>query len=238
MNGVHLVSVSRTRIGSNHPRLMLCGADWMAGMGFVPDALVQYFPEEGGLSFVLCNENIQSYSELARDTKARGGTLIQVYYHIRNGIQLSITGSQLDRTSLLYGDKLVVRYEYGHIRMRRLPASNTKIVTSHLVGMWLSELGFNGGEVFTVAAEPGLITCTLHENGIERTTELVKYARANQLKLMQVQRSRYMHGVMHYIDIPAPCFETAGFPFDASFLAVYEYGLIKLQELDFVGLGF
>jgi hypothetical protein len=238
MSGIHPACVSRTSVRSNSPRVVF-SASWLAGMGFIPDALVQYFPEDGGLSFVLCNENIPLYSELFRDMKQKGGTLLQVYYcRQRDNLQLCISGSQLDRTGLAFGDKLIAKYEYGYIRMRKLLDNNTKIVTPHLVGKWLSGLGFSANEVFTVAAEPGLITCTLHENGLERTAELVKLARANQLKLLQVQHVQYKHDDLTFIDIPSDCIKKAGFALDDTFIANYEYGLIKLQKPDFVGLGF
>jgi len=206
-------------------------------MGFTSGALVQYLPENGGMTFTLFNENIPSYSDLYHDTKAKNGTLMQVYCR-RDGWQLCVCSAALGPTGLQYGDSLIVRYEYGFIRLRKLPKGAVQLVTPHVVGKWLTVAGFVPDAVLTVAAQLGTITCTLHENGIERTAELVKYARANKLQLLQVQHSKYKHGVLQWIDLPKSCLDIAGFTPDDTLLATYEHGFIQLQKPDFVGLGF
>ena len=249
MHGIHLSHVTRTNRATNYPRLIFT-ADWLDEMGFVSGALVQYLPdlpEKHGLTFVLCNDNIHKYSELSHATKEKGGTLIQVYQH-RDTLQLCISGTALDSVGLKYGDALIARYEYGLIRIRKLPGSAVTLVTSHVLGTWLTELGFTRDAVLTIAAEPGLITCTLQENDLEsiktRTTELVKYARQNKLNLIQVQKTKYKkrisrgESVYHFFDIPQSCLEKAGFSPNEMLLAFYEPGLIKLQKPDFVALGF
>jgi len=236
MTGVDIASVTRINRNTSSPRLDF-HADWLGAMGFVSGALVQYIPELGGMTFTLCDENIQRYSELDRVTKERGGTLMQVYCY-RDGLQLCISGARLNDTGLIWGDRLLVRYEHGLVRMRKLPQGAVKLVTTHIVGKWLAESGFIPDAVLSVASEPGLITFTLHENGVERTAELVKYSRANKLKLLQVQKEPYKHGLIQWFDIPPSCMEKAGFNPDDSMLAVYEYGTIKLQKPDLVALGF
>ena len=235
MTGIDITCITRINRNTSSPRLAFHGK-WLGAMGFLPGALVQFVPELGGMTFTLCDENIQKYSELDRQTKEQGGILMQVYEY-RDGLQLCISGARLDATGLIFGDALLIRYEPGFVHMRRLPGM-AKLVTPHVVGQWLAESGFVPNAVLTMASEPGLITCTLHENGLERTAELVKYARANKLKLIQVQKEKYKHGVIQWIDIPPPCLEKAGFTPDDALLAVYEYGLIKLQKPDFVSLGF
>ena len=162
---------------------------------------------------------------------------INLHKH-RDDPQLCLSGTHFKRTGLVYGDNLIIRYQYGFIRMSKLPGDGVKLVNSHLVGQWLADSGFLPDEVLTVASEPGLITCKLQENGRGRTAELVRFARENKLKLLQVQRVNYSRSFILYFDIPASSLEKAGFSPDDTLLATYEHGLIKLQKPDFVGLGF
>ena len=238
MNGVDIASVTRTNRQTSNPRIQFY-AEWLRGMGFVPDALVQFLPESDGISFILCNENIPRYSNLLLQTIERGGTLMNVKSHRhREDPQLCLSGAHLNRTGLAYGDNLIIRYEYGSIRMRKLPGGAVKLVNPHLVGQWLADSGFLPDEVLTVASEPGVIICKLQENGRERTAELVKFAREKKLKLIQVQKIKYSKSIIHYFDIPPSCLEKAEFTPDDTLLATYEHGVIKLQKPDFVGLGF
>ena len=246
MDGVHLSHVTRTNRDTSNPRLVFT-ADWLDEMGFVPGALVQYLPEKHGITFILCNENIHKYSDLSHTTKEQGGSLMQVY-HYRYGLQLCVSGSALDCTELKYGDTLITRYKYGFIKIRKLPHSAVTLVSSHISGAWLVESGFTQDAALTIAAEPGMITCTLQENDPtmlkERTTELVKYARQNKLNLIQVQKTKYKkrvsrgQGVYQFFDIPHTCLEKAGFSPNEMLLAFYKPGLINLQKPDFVALGF
>jgi hypothetical protein len=238
MNGVDIASVTRTNRQTNSPRIQFY-AKWLRGMGFVPDALVQFLPEPDGMSFTLYNENIPKYSALLWQTIESGGTLMHINLHShRDDPQLCLSGVHFNRTGLVYGDNLIIWYEYGFIRMRKLPEGAVKLVNSHLVGQWLADSGFLPDEVLTVASEPGSIICKLQENGRERTAELVKFARKMKLKLIQVQKIKYSNSIIHYFNIPSSCLEKAGFSPDDALLAVYEYGFIKLQKPDFAELGF
>ena len=238
MNGIDITSVTRLNRHTSTPRIQF-HADWLKPMGYVPDALVQFLPEPDGMSFTLYNENIPKYSDLYRQTVEKGGTLMRVNHQwYREEPFLSLSGAHLNRTGLVFGDRLLIRYEDGFIRMRKLPGSGVKLVTSHLVGQWLADSGFLPDEVLTVASEPGLITCTLHENGLERSAELVRFAREKKLKLLQVQKIKYPKSIIHYIDIPPSCLEKAGFSTDESLIATYGHGTIKLQKPDFQELGF
>jgi len=235
---LHLTKITRaTSKTSVTPRIAF-NADWLREMGFVHDALAQYLPERGGCSFILLNENIDKDNALCVAEENRG-TLVRVRTH-RNLPQIVISGFYVTRAELTHGDILLARYEHGLIRMRKVPGGAVKVVTAHLVGKWLEELGFVPDECFTIAIEPGSIVLRLWENGRERVSELVKFVRANKLKLLQVQKMR--NGALKTnspcIDLPPSCLEKAGFPADCAFLAVYEYGLIQLQKLDFDALGF
>jgi len=241
MKGTDIATITRINRNTNSPRLDFY-AEWLGAIGFVSRALVQYIPEIGGMTFTLCDENILRYSELYRHTKEKGGTLMQVFFY-RDGLQLCISGARLNATGLVFGDKLLVRYEPGIVRMRKLPQGAVKLVTTRINGKWLGEAGFVPGAVLSVRSTPGLITCTLHENGVERTAELVKYARANRLQLLQVQQAKYLKrsrklGVYSYFDLPKSCIKKAGFDPDDVLLATYEHGIISLQKPDFAELGF
>jgi len=235
--GIHLTIVTRAGTNSDRPRIIFF-AEWTARMGFTPNALIQCLPEDGGVSFFLRNENIQSYSELWQETNDKGGTLIQpaMFMH-REYPCIHVSGFAVKNGGLKYGDNLIARYEYGLIQMRKLPDDGTRVVNARVFGNWLRELGFNPGEVLTAESEPGLITCTLHENGQERAAELVRYARANRLNLLQVKSVSDNNWVPMF-EVPDSRLEKAGFMPDEVLRATCGYGCIKLQRLDLVALGF
>jgi len=115
------------------------------------------------------------------------------------------------------------------------PANTVKVVTGRLGGQWLEKLGFTPGDVLTVAVSPGVVTYQRHDNGIARTLELVKFARKNKLRLMQVIK----HGSDVYIKMPRSCFKQAGLTTDETLFAIYEPGepsepgepgMLKLQR--------
>jgi len=235
--GIHLTNVTRGNSNSNKPKILFF-AEWTKRMGFIPNALIQCLPEDGGLSFILCNENIPSYSELLSDTREKGGTLIHpsMFMHQKYPC-IHVSGSTVKNAGLKYGDNLIALYEYGQIRMRKLPESGVRIVTARIFGRWLEALGFTPDEVFTIDSEPGLITCTLQKNGQERAAELVKYARENRMNLLQVKRMQDNNDAPLF-EIPPSRLERAGFMPDEVFHAVYEYGRIQLQKLDCRRYGF
>jgi len=199
-------------------------------MGFVPDALVQFLPEPNGMTFTLC-DNVPKYSELLQQTREKGGVLLNInLLQHRPQAFLGISGTVLQKIGLSFGDTLLIRYEFGFVRMRKIPM-DIKIVTSRLFGKWLAGLGFVPGSVLTVDSSPGLITCQLHENGQARTHELVNYARKNKLNLIQVTAQKDNNDYPQFV-IPLSRFEKAGLANDENFLATYDYGLIKLHPVD------
>jgi len=243
MSGIHLISLVR---GKNEvrnirriPSVHIYG-EWLPVMGFVTDALVQFLPEDYGGMFRLCNDNIASYSELARLTKEKGGMLMNAKLRDRKPCpSLTVTGSIVRRMGLVFDDNLIVRYETGLVQFRKIPEKQT-VVNSRFFGQWLGDLGFEHEAVVTVDSKPGLVTCLLQDDGITRTAELVKYARANDINLMQVQKVQGVgtRATIPEIDIPHSRFVKAGLSPDDNFLASYEYGRIQLQKLDFTALGF
>ena len=95
-------------------------------------------------------------------------------------------------------------------------------------GKWLERLGFVSGDVLMVAASPGIITYKLEQNALQRTLELVKFAREYKCRLVQVKKG----GRDVSIEIPNSCIKRAGFVQDETLLAIYEPGLLKLQRPD------
>ena len=95
-------------------------------------------------------------------------------------------------------------------------------------GNWIAKLGYNYGDVLTVHAHSGEIVYQFHENGVERTLELVKFARKNKLKLIQVKKN----GGSPFIEIPETSRKKAGFTPDERLCAIFEDGLLKLQPAD------
>jgi hypothetical protein len=235
--GIHLTNVTRACSNDKKPKILFF-AEWTRRMGFVENALIQLLPEEGGVSFVLCNENIASYSELLKETREKGGTLIHTtkFMH-REYPCIQVSGAPLKNSGLKYGDNLIGLYKYGLIRMRKLPDDGSRVVNARVYGNWLEDLGFLPGEVLTVDSEPGLITCALQENGKERTEELVKHARENRLNLLQVKSVSDNNWVPMFA-VPTSRMEKAGFLPEEVLHATCDYGCIKLQKLDFVRLGF
>jgi len=118
---IYPLSVLRAGMeGYSRPAIALC-PPWLPDMGFTPGALVQVLPEAGGLFFILCDENIRKYSELLQATEEKNGELITVDYCYRTGIRMEIDGYCIRAAGLYVGDSLAVQYEYGLIRVRKLP---------------------------------------------------------------------------------------------------------------------
>ena len=108
------------------------------------------------------------------------------------------------------------------------PENAVRIITGRLGGKWLEKLGFAPGDVLTVAAAPGVITYHYQKNGLERARELVKFARANRMRLIQVQKK----GPAAFIEIPESCLKRAGIAPDETLIALYQPGQLQLQRPD------
>jgi hypothetical protein len=98
----------------------------------------------------------------------------------------------------------------------------------------LSEFGFSIDDVVTAAAKPDSVTFKLHENGVENYQTLVRYARQNKEKLLQVSISGYTY----CIEADATFLEKAGFCVGDAFIAHCEHGMLHVTRLDFKQLGF
>ena len=233
------------------PRIVFCGA-WLKEMGFEKDALVKVLPEPNGISFTLCNDNITRYSDLARATEEQNGRLIQVIFSNNEknyGEMINTTGRYITSTGLSVGDTMIAEYSYGLVRMRKINGTvgivgsmkdrtlaEKQIPVIRLFDKWLTETGFVRDALATVSSKQGCITLNLQDNGIERYSALVKYARENKLKLFQVRQ--YFVSKNPYIEIKGSCLNNAGFNTGDIFEIHYEYGLIKIRKLWLKELGF
>jgi len=256
-----LLTVQRCGNADNsRARILFCGR-WLPAMGFIPGALVQVMPETDGLSFNLCNENIKSYSELFNSTMDKGGNLIHVSLPIRKGYKepaFLTTGKYITDSGLSIGDLVIVKYDYGIIRVRKIDPNklgfkNVQIITTtcikhkttkeqipkvRLSGDWLSDIGFTINSVATAASEAGSMTLTL-ENADTGERAFMKYLRGNKMKLVQVSKEPHNRGMpLPCIGITGSCVETAVFHIGDMLAASYDYGVIQLQKLDFDKLGF
>ena len=230
----------------HHPKISIQSA-WLPDMGFIPEALVSVIPEPDGCVFTLCDENITKYSELSKLVKGKGGKLIQVNLvnkATRPYCSLAINfGERLCIEGLSVGTPLIAKYDYGIIRIRKLP--NTKyltvgsfingnrkdrrITTINLNGQWLADAGFIPDVLATAdASVTGCITIKLWDGQLERYSELVKYAREHSLKLLQVG----MKQGQPLIGITGAFVNRAGFNPDDVFMVNYELGILKLQKPD------
>jgi len=218
-------------------------------MGFVNSTLVQSLPEQNGLVFNLCDKNI-NYSELYNETKEKGGTLNRAYISNTRTIKgptFVTTGQHIYKSGLEFGDALIAKYEYGRIRVRKVsgnvrlinvartkkPYTGEPIPAVFLLGDWLNDIGFTPDTLMTAASEPGCITFTAHNKAVIYS-DIVKYARQNKMKLIQVSTK----DGAPLITLTGNCVGNAGFSLGDIFSANYEYGVIKLQKLDPRRFGF
>jgi len=223
---------------AKRPRIHLHGA-WLARMGFKPDMLIQALPEPGGILLRCCDDNIPKYSALVQETQAKGGKLLKGC--CEQGLTLVTSGDYIRSGGLTVGDACVAQYDYGMIRIRKLPPQ-TKILLPKspdskirlICGTILTSNGFIPGALAFVKTEPGKIEFLLHNQVADNYRTMMKYARANQMSLMQVINAA---GVIR-IQIPDLCLQRAGFAADKAFAAHYDYGAITLKQLDFEALGF
>lgn len=252
-----LLMVSRAGAAKQSRPCILFRGDWLSETGFVQGALVQALPEPDGMVFNLCNENIKSYSELFNETRKAGGNLLQVYRAEEKsykGLTFLTTGKYILTGGLAVGDALIAKCGYDRIRVRKIDpkklgfenvkivpltsikASRTKlpVLKVRLHGQWLADAGFIIHSLVTAHAEQGSITFRLRNEGMDKYSDVVKYARANKMKIAQV----VSENDLPTIGVTGSLVKSVGFDFHEMVAASYEHGIIKLQKLDFERLGF
>jgi len=214
---------------ASRPKINL-SAPWLFDMGFTPGALVQALPEPDGISFILRDEYIMKYSDLYRITKEKGGALIIV----NSSSNMEVTGKCISNGGLDINDSLIALYGCGLIKARKLPA-NARVVAlnkdNHIVrlrGKWLTDFGFAPDAVVTAAIKPDSVTFKLQEKGIEDYRALVKQAREDKEKVIQV----HMDGYTQCIEVKA------GFGACDAYIAICEYGIIRATPFYAEQLGF
>jgi len=254
-----LLSVNCTGgAASPRPRIAFRG-DWLPEMGFVSGALVQALPEPDGFVFNLCNENV-NYSDLFNSTKKKGGGLIRVYTSEakgHGGPTFVTSGKYIYSGGLKMRDAIIAKYDHGMIRVRKIDPrklgfKNLRLIMTtyitrkyanvipkvRLCGDWLNEIGFTIDSLATAASVLGGITLNLQAADPEYNA-LMKYARGHRMKIVQVYKEPHNRGEQQpCIGITGSCVDTAGFKPGDTLAASYDYGVIKLQTLDFKKLGF
>jgi hypothetical protein len=230
--------------------------DWLPDMGFTPGVLVQALPEpDGGIVFRLCDENIRRYSELDAVTQKSGGKLIQAHSAVikqKERPGLATSGQILCDAGFSFGDMLIARYQRGQIRLKKLPdtarvtymksveyhKSGNPVLKLRLTGMWLSAFGFTPDALLTADIKSGLITFKLRDGSIETYSSLVRIARQNKMKLFQVRTAPVRDKQYPYIMLTGAHLDNAGFKEGEPLLVLCEYGIIKVQNLDFTDVDF
>jgi len=222
IKGIYQIYVSNKYTKTQAPKLLFF-ADWMEEMGFVCDALVQFVPENGGLTLTLC-ENIPDYRALMQQTRESGGILVETRTTYCSKFPTVNIGSiYIEKTGLQYGDALCVRYEPGFIRMRKLPNGTDKLVATVLHGKWLYRMGFVAGTMVKLVPENGAVTCFLQPNGKTDSNSV-------PVKILNGYRSKF--------EIPPAVLAVAGLGDERIFVASLADGVIRVQKLDFAALGF
>jgi hypothetical protein len=227
--------------------------EWLPRMGFVPGSLIKVIPDEDGINFILCDENIARYSALLQQTEECGGKLVVVGKIIKgetiySAVQL-VLGRKIKTSEWIYGNPLVAIYEYGIIRVRKLPVARYHTIGSaydnrvdktftslRLQADWLNDFGFTPNAIATAIAEQGRINIKLWNDGAEKYNELVKYARANGGKLFQLGTIS-QHIKTPSIIITGAFIDNAGFAVNDIFSVEASYGSLQLQKLSLVGYG-
>jgi len=227
---------------------------WLSRMGFTQGSLVKAVPDSDGMNFILCNDNIASYRKLLHETEQLGGKLLIVGQIIKGKetySTINLTFGQKIKTGFwAYGNPLIAAYEHGIIKVKKLPIAKYHTITSvydnrlnksfttlRLQSNWLTDFGFISGALATATAGQESITIKLWDGGTEKYNEAVKYARKNGSKLFQV-------GAMsHRFKTPIICItgafiEKAGFNMGEIFSIEATHGILQLQKLALVGLGF
>ena len=113
-------------------------------------------------------------------------------------------------------------------RKPKLPQGALKIIKGRLGGKWIEKLDFTPGDVLMVSATSGVITYQYQENGIERTAELVRFARQNKLRLVQFRKQ----GHDYFIEIPSSCLKKSGIAPDEPTVVFYQPGILTLKKLE------
>jgi len=203
----------------------------------------------------LCDENIKRYSELDAQTKAQGGKLLQIFSaspKYNQSPTLLAGGQFLFDAGFNYGEKLVAKYTHGHIRVRKLSARIKRVSISstrdnhtgkltpklRLSGDWLISFGFLPDSPLTISSNPGVITLQLWNDGADKYRELVRLARQNQMRIIQVKECVTRGRSYPCILTTGSPVEKAGFIVGEPLVATCEQGIIKLQRAELAEFGF
>ena len=248
------------RAATPRPRISFFG-DWLGDIGFVPNALVQAIPMQGGVDFTLCDENASTYSDLFFKARAMGGSLVRAYRSNtkgQKGTTFVASGHYIYIGGLAIGDSFIAKYDYGVIRVRKVNAGklgfeNAKaIVTTQIkdkyldepvpkvriCGDWLGDIGFTAGTLAIASSEQGVI-CLDAKNANTEYSALVKCARRRGLSIFQVYNATHNRkNPCPCIDITGSFVDRAGFRAGDMLVASYRTGAIKVQRLELEKLGF
>ena len=161
-------------------------------------------------------------------------------------------GSIFSEAGLEIGDIVIARYEHGtifikkpscpvrFIKMSSVGDSLTgeRIPKLQMTGEWLTGFGFVPDSLLTAEITDGSIIFKLMDDGIEKYSGVVRHARENGLKLLQVKTHAARGKDYPFIKVLGNWLTQAGFDMGEQIPAFCGPGLIKLQKPDSVSLGF
>jgi hypothetical protein len=96
---------------------------WLGALGFEADTLVSANYGNGSIVFEAQGKGMETYSRLIGQIRQNGAGLLQVRnltHNKKRTPHLEIKGFWLEKFGFTIGDVIVVRYEYGRIKIKLL----------------------------------------------------------------------------------------------------------------------
>jgi hypothetical protein len=116
---VMAVGSAKANGGRRRPRIRLAGF-WLESFGFTPDSLVSAVYSHGGIVLQLQGEGLDAYRKIVGQVRTSKSGLLQVKNELHNKKRtphMEVKGFWLEEMGFTIGSILVVRSEYGLIRI-------------------------------------------------------------------------------------------------------------------------
>jgi hypothetical protein len=252
-----VLTITKTSYDGARPRdcpaLKLQG-NWLNSIGFSYGKLA--IAEYGQDSIILRLQDSGDYRLLVKSSLKSSSGLFQVRRETNNKLEfprLDIWGSRLERMGFTFDSVVMVRYEYGLIKLSLVDTGQletyqgemtmpSKVLKVNYVpgkygprpcikisGNWLNEIGFTCGKVIAVKYSLGKIILRLLE---ETPPEFVTGVWKDGSRLIRVRRVVYKGLYYSYFCFSGVGLVRSGFTVGKTFAVLYEYGLIKLLVIE------
>jgi len=237
--------------GSANPRPRLqFGGVALRDSGFVPGALVQALPVQGGVNFVLCDDlRGFYYSELVAIVKEQSGKLLQVSVNHDRGHEYPCIHTEdllLRDGGLEPGDTAAVILSPGLAQVRKfhlppdtklihttsagVPNKEYRIPAVAFNGKWLEGLGFEQGGLALIESMQGILSFRIEPG--KNYKELNSFARRTGSRLIAIPKAhRYDIPAVPQLSVSGELVSRAGFSPGDILTAECSHGFIKLQKL-------